>query len=489
MNDNPFSEPEDNEKTVVRLPTGGRASTPGPGTSATGETGATGTGGPTVGGAGRPLAGSASGVSSGASSGLAPGSTPMAPPAPRLAGEAEALPKVGRSPMVAAAAPLLDLLARIGAAPSAVAKGEELRDRATRALQTFEAECRAAQVTDEQLRAGHYALCAALDDTALATPWGQASGWAARSLSSTFHQDVRSGDRFFDLLAGLQKEPGRYLPALEICYLCLALGLRGRYRLDPRGSVELDRIREGLYQLLQRVNGGFERELSPHWRGVDAPHVGPGRRIPAWVALAVAVSVLALGWVWTSAVVNSRGDDLAQRLAQLPPAQPPALERSAPVVAPAAVALPAGDVVARFREFLAPEISEGLVVVQGDAQRLLIRVLARGMFDSGSAELQPRFVQLLQRVGEGLRTEPGPVAVIGHSDNIPIRTVRFPSNFQLSAERAESARVVLAQGAGQPERFKSVGRADTEPLAPNSTPAGREANRRIEIVLTRGQGR
>jgi type VI secretion system protein ImpK len=79
--------------------------------------------------------------------------------------------------------------------------------------------------------------------------------------------------------------------------------------------------------------------------------------------------------------------------------------------------------------------------------------------------------------------------VIGHSDNIPIRTVRFPSNFQLSAERAESARVVLAQGAGQPERFKSVGRAATEPLAPNSTPAGREANRRIEIVLTRGQGR
>jgi type VI secretion system protein ImpK len=475
MNDNPFSEPEDNEKTVVRLPTGGRAPTQGP-------TGA-GAGGGMPSGAGGPGGGAASLPPSAAA-----GAT-LAPPAPRLAGEAEALPKVGRSPMVAAAAPLLDLLARIGAAPSAVAKGEELRDRAMRALQVFEADCRAAQITDEQLRAGHYALCAALDDTAMATPWGQASGWAARSLSSTFHQDVRSGDRFFDLLAGLQKDPGRYLPALEICYLCLALGLRGRYRLDPRGSAELDRIREGLYQLLQRVNGGFERELSPNWRGVDAPHTGPGRRIPAWVAPAVAVSLLALGWVWASTVINSRGDDQAQRLAQLPPGQPPVLERSGPVVAPAAVAPVAGDVVARFREFLAPEMAEGLVVVEGDAQRLLIRVLSRGMFDSGSADLEPRFVALLQRIGEGLRTERGRVAVVGHSDNIPIRTVRFPSNFQLSAARAESARVVLARSAGDDERFKSVGRADTEPLAPNTTAAGREANRRIEIVLTRGEGR
>ncbi len=475
MNDNPFSEPEDNEKTVVRVPTGGRGQTQSPASVA-----------PLQPPAASPFAAGSAAVSGGAS-GSAP--APLAPPAPRLAGEAEALPKVGRSPMVAAAAPLLDLLARIGAAPSAVAKGEELRDRAMRALQVFEADCRAAKVTDEQLRAGHYALCAALDDTALATPWGQASGWAGRSLSSTFHQDVRSGDRFFDLLAGLQKDPGRYLPALEICYLCLALGLRGRYRLDARGTAELDRIREGLYQLLQKVNGGFERELSPRWRGVDAPHTGPGRRIPAWVAPAVALSLLALGWVWASSSINSRGDDLAQRLAQLPPAQPPALERSAAVVAPAALAPAAGDVVNRFREFLAPEIKEGLVVVEGDAQRLLIRVLSKGMFDSGSADVQPRFVTLLQRVGEGLRTENGRVAVVGHSDNIPIRTVRFPSNFQLSAARAEAARVILANSAGQGERFSSVGRADTEPLAPNTTPAGREANRRIDIVLTRGEGR
>lgn len=456
MNDNPFSEPDDNERTILRGPGGAVPPVPPP-----------------------------------AAAPRAPAAPAMAG-APRLASEAEALPKVGKSPMAAAAGPLLDLLARIGAGAQAthVNNADELRDRAVRALQTFEADCRAASVPDDQLRAAHYALCAALDDTALATPWGQSGSWAARSLSSTFHQDVRSGERFFDLLAGMQKEPGRYLPALEICYLCLSLGLRGRYRLDPRGSAELERIRESLYQLLAQLNGAWERELSPHWRGVDAPHKGPARNVPPWVYAVVAVSLLAIGYVVASNVVNSRGDDLQHRMSLLPPSKLPAITREAPPVPPAAVPpSEATDGVSKLRKFLAPEIAEGLVVVEGDAQRLMIRIMARGMFESGSADLQPRFVLLLNRIGDALMAEPGKVVVLGHSDNQPIRTVRFPSNFQLSAARAESAKAILAAATGQADRFTSAGRADTEPLAPNDSPEGREKNRRIEIVLTRGEGR
>jgi type VI secretion system protein ImpK len=407
-----------------------------------------------------------------------------------MAGEAEALPKVGKSPMAAAAAPLLDLLGRIGSggATAQVANAEELRDRAMRALQTFEAECRAAKVPDDQLRAGHYALCAALDDTALATPWGQASNWSSRSLSSTFHQDVRSGDRFFDLLAGMQKEPGRYLPALEVCYLCLALGLRGRYRLDARGSAELDRIRESLYQLLSQLNGAWERELSPRWRGVDAPHRGPARAVPAWVAAAVAVFVLAVGYVAASSHVNAAGDDLQARLTQLPPLAPPTILREAAPVPPAAAVPATPDLVTTVSKFLAPEIAEGLVSVLGDAQRLVVRINGRGMFAPGSPELEPRMVVVLNRIGQALANETGRVTVLGHSDNQPIRTVRFPSNFQLSAARADAARAVLATAATQPDRFTSAGRADTEPLASNATPEGRDQNRRIEVMLARSEG-
>lgn len=456
MNDNPFSEPDDNERTVLRLP-GGAAAGPAPAAAAPAAAGA------------RAATASA--------------------PAPRLAGEADTLPKVGRSPMAGAAAPLLDLLSRIGARNGAVGNAEELRERAMQALDAFEAECNAAGVPPDQLRAAHYALCAALDDTALATPWGQASSWSQRSLSSTYHQDLRSGERFFDMLAGLQKDPGRYLAALEVCYLCLSLGLRGRYRLDPRGTAEIERIREGLYQLLSRANGAWERELSPQWRGVDAPHLGPGRRAPAWALAAVAVSLLAMGYVALLSVVGARGDSLQARLGELPPTKVPVIERSVAPVPPAAVPLPADDVVERFRKFLAAEIAAGQVVVQGDSQRLMVRVMSRGMFESGSANVQRPFVDLLTRIGEGLRAEPGQVQVLGHSDNQPIRTVQFPSNFELSSARADAARSILAGAAGQAERFSAVGRADTEALAPNTTVEGREANRRIEIVLSRRDGR
>jgi type VI secretion system protein ImpK len=139
-----------------------------------------------------------------------------------------------------------------------------------------------------------------------------------------------------------------------------------------------------------------------------------------------------------------------------------------------------------LRRFLAPEIQQGLVTVEGDAQRILVRIRNRGMFPSGSATLDPRFGDLLSRVGQGLREEPGQVQVQGHSDNQPIRTVRFPSNFALSLARAQAAMAGIVAANGSPARFTAEGRADAEPLATNATPEGREENRRIEVVLLRG---
>jgi type VI secretion system protein ImpK len=216
---------------------------------------------------------------------------------------------------------------------------------------------------------------------------------------------------------------------------------------------------------------------------------GPGRRVPAIAIVSLVVALLAIGYIGLLSLAGTRGDSLQVRLMELPPARMPVIERSVAATPPAAVPVPADDVVERFRKFLAPEIAAGQVVVQGDAQRLMIRLLSRGMFESGSATVQGHFVDLLTRIGDGLRSEAGQVQVLGHSDNQPIRTVQFPSNFELSAARAEAARRILARSAGQAERFTAVGRADTEALAGNNTPEGREANRRIEIVLSRGTGR
>jgi type VI secretion system protein ImpK len=475
MSDNPFAEPNDSDRTVVRGP-GGATPPPRPPQSQPGF------GGP----------GGAGGGFGGLPTGAAP--TGRAESAPRLAGEAEALPKTGIGPLAAAAQPLLDLLGRLAnAGMTAPPQGEELRERALRAFRQFETDAAAAGVSAEQVRAAHYILCASLDDVVLSYNWGQGSVWSVQSLVATFHQEVKSGDRFFDVLAGMQKDPGRWKDALEVTYLCLSMGFQGRYRLSPRGASELDHIRTGLYQLLTQVRPPWERELSPHWKGVDAPHRGPRRGIPAWVAACVAVFALGMGYAWLANAMNEGSDGLYERMAALPPGALPEIERSAPPVPPAPppppprhVPPPPPDFLATLREFLKPEIDQGLLTVFGDGRSVTVRIKGRGMFGSGSATVEPRFIPMLERIGQGLRTEPGRVLVIGHSDNQPIRTVRFPSNFHLSQSRAEAASSIIATANGDAGRFTVEGRADAEPIADNRTAEGREENRRIEVVLIRG---
>ena len=75
--------------------------------------------------------------------------------------------------------------------------------------------------------------------------------------------------------------------------------------------------------------------------------------------------------------------------------------------------------------------------------------------------------------------------VIGYTDDQPIRTIAFPSNFQLSTARAKEASAIIGASVGDASRLSAEGRADADPIATNSTPEGRERNRRIEVVLNR----
>ena len=236
MSDNPFSEHEDSDRTVIRPVPGGRRT---PATPAAPQ----------------------------------PSADPPSPAraAAPLSGEGTETISFGLSPLIEAAAPLLQLLGRLRNTYSPPDPGD-LRERAIQQIRTFEQASRDAGVPLDQLRPAHYALCASLDDVVLNTPWGSSGPWAARSLVSTFHQEVRSGERFFDLLTQLRQNPGTFLPVLELMYLCLSLGFQGRYRLSPRGPGELDRLREDLYTIIMRQRQAADPALSPHWQGVLAPY-------------------------------------------------------------------------------------------------------------------------------------------------------------------------------------------------------------------------
>ena len=450
MSDDPFAEPTDSDRTIVRP---------------------------------RP---------SGVASGFA--GVPQGPASPMPSGDVRPLPKTGSNPLVAAASPVLAAAVRMSADASSAPDIDRLRRAMIEAVRRFQTEALATGLDPQTtLYNARYALCATVDDLVLNTPWGRNSNWARQSITSTFHTDVTGGERFFDILENAQKDLGNQLPLVELMYLCLSLGFMGQYRVLPRGATQLSELREGVYRTIRQRRGDFERELSPRWRGIAAGSRSLAQRVPLWAIGLGALGTAALMFVVFTFLLAGISDVAFAELFGLPPhgqitvprAPLPAGTRPFAASAEPVPAAPPSSLTARLRQFLAPEIQAGLVTVLQDAQTVTVRVANRNMFSSGTAVLASSYLPLMERIGDALNVEPGEVSVFGYTDDQKIRTVRFPSNFELSQARADAAAALLRIRMKEPGRMHAKGKGDNDPIASNATPDGRQQNRRTEIVLVR----
>jgi type VI secretion system protein ImpK len=137
---------------------------------------------------------------------------------------------------------------------------------------------------------------------------------------------------------------------------------------------------------------------------------------------------------------------------------------------------------ARSRD-LAAAIGRDEVEVSDAGSSLVIVLKADELFASGSARLRADLDPVVLKVADALAGIPGAITVTGHTDDRPIRTARFPSNWELSAERARSVLDLLAARIHDAARLHAEGVADSQPVAPNDSPANRARNRRVTIVL------
>lgn len=396
---------------------------------------------------------------------------PVVTPPPARPLEPTQLHGMGLNPLVAAANPLLDLvppLRRMATHPDV----EGLRIGLVQAIRAFELAARAAHVDPELIAAARYALCTLLDETIASTPWG-GGAWSSRSLLVTFHNEAFGGEKFFLILQKLSQDPQASLPALELMYVCLALGFEGRYRVLENGRSQLDALRERLLQMIERQRGTAGPELSLHWQGQGGAGEPLWRAVPVWIVAACAAALLLLMQLVLSYRLGQASDPVFANLLALKTAAPPA-------VVPVRVQAQS----AHLATFLAPEIAQGLVSVADRDGRATVTLRGDGVFASGSGEVAPAYLALLGRIGDALATVPGKVAVVGHTDNVrPGLSARFPSNYELSRTRAETVRTLLAQRAGPATRYEVEGHGEAEPLVPNDSAANRARNRRVEIVV------
>ena len=148
--------------------------------------------------------------------------------------------------------------------------------------------------------------------------------WGKQSLLVMFHNETWGGEKVFQLMAKLAENPGANRDLLELLYVVLALGFEGRYRVLDNGRSQLELLRERLLVMLRNQRGEYERELSPHWRGVEA-RKNVMSLLPMWVVIAVVGLLAVVTYLGLSMNLNAKSDPVfaeIQALRAKAPAQP-----------------------------------------------------------------------------------------------------------------------------------------------------------------------
>jgi chemotaxis protein MotB len=136
-----------------------------------------------------------------------------------------------------------------------------------------------------------------------------------------------------------------------------------------------------------------------------------------------------------------------------------------------------------LNQALAPLAAQGKVRISEGALGIVVDISASALFAPGEARLDLGAIRALGAVGRMLAEADFPIVVEGHTDNIPISTPQYPSNWELSAARAASVVRLFIDTGMDPRRLSAVGHADQRPVADNATPDGRQRNRRVAITI------
>ena len=417
----------------------------------------------------------------------APSARPVATAARGPAARAEIAPPAaisdflggGLNALVQAASPLLLLAVQLRNSVSQP-DAAHLRDQVIAQVRQFESHAQAAGIAAQTITAARYVLCSTLDESVMNTPWGQQSGWAAKTLLVIFHGESYGGEKFFVILDRLCADFSRHVDLIELMYICLALGFGGRYQIEADGRAKLADIQEDLYRRLKGQRAPAAEELAPHWKGIEDRRNPLVRYVPLWVIVAAGACLLLGAFLYFYTRLNELSSPVSAQVAQigLKSAVPPdeaRIRQAQPRVARKSL-----------KQLLAPEEQAGALTVDEKPDgSALVRLNAAAMFASGGTEVAAKQIPMLHAITAALNQVPGRVIVVGHTDDQPVHSLKFKDNYALSAERARSVLQILSDGIDNAGRLESSGAGSSQPIAtPANLPENRARNRRVEILYS-----
>jgi type VI secretion system protein ImpK len=375
---------------------------------------------------------------------------------------------VGLNPLVRAASPLLLLAGQVRGSTSPMDVAG-LRRYSVDEIRAFEETARASGLKNEIVLAARYALCASLDEAVLSTPWGAQSEWAQHPLLVAFHREAWGGEKFFEMLDRISGDPGTYIDLMELQYFNLAFGFAGKYQMVDRGHERLAEVRQDLCRKIRSYRGAGGEELSLRWHGLEDRRNRLIRYVPWWVVGVAALVVLGLTFTVYYTMLGNRASPIQAELATI------GLEEFALPPPPVPVAGPT------LRQLLASDEAAGSLDIKENGSQTVVTLVGADLFRSGSADVNPTYDAILQRIAQALNKVPGRVAVVGHTDDQRIRSLQYANNDVLSKARADRVVAVLQRSIDSPARLMATGMGSSEPLFPEPTPENRARNRRVEI--------
>ncbi|HVW54563.1 MAG TPA: type IVB secretion system protein IcmH/DotU [Rhizobiaceae bacterium] len=384
--------------------------------------------------------------------------------------------------LVGAAAPLLWLAGRLNES-SPPEDVERFRQRVLAEIKQFETAAMARDIPSRLVRMTRYAIAATLDDIILNTAWGGQAAWAGRSLVSVLYNETWGGERFYEILSQMRRQPDENIDGLEFMAICLAVGFAGKYRVMEGGQGRLSRLRHELYRIIRRVRGPYDRELSPPWEPIAGPHAVPKSARSAWIIAALALLAVAALWVFSSFDLRTRVAAATKQIDALTSAIPATVSKPSIPNIPEPEKPKVLTRMERLQGFLADDIKAGRVELAGEGSKIAIRML-NASFPSGGVDLADASKPLVARIAAALNPEKGPIEVVGNTDNVLVPAgSKLGDNMAISKARADSAANVLRQHLDDPSRVTSIGRGSTDPIASNATAEGRMKNRRVEFLI------
>ncbi|WP_147197202.1 type IVB secretion system protein IcmH/DotU [Pantoea sp. CCBC3-3-1] len=375
------------------------------------------------------------------------------------------------NPLLAAAAPLLNAIVQIRLAATHDDPAG-LRQQLVDEIRQFEARSKNIGLPFDMIIGARYCLCSVLDEAAAQTPWGTRGVWSGNGLLVTFHNESWGGEKVFQLLSRISQTPAQHLWLLEVIHYCLLLGYEGRYRAVEQGRLQRDAVRNRLAQLINDTRG----ELPPQPEPQPLEPVGRDSRwrppVPLWACIALTAFIASMIYSGLNWRLGNAAEPLLRAIWETPLPQNEIARNSS------------SQALLDLRQRLDDLITARQLDVADGTNGSKVIIAADKLFSPSGSDLTPEGRAIITRVSAAMDNIKGTILISVYTDNRPVHSTHFASNYEYSLAQARSISAQMRQQMLEPEHLlRSEGRGDSSPLLPNDSDENRAQNRRVEIVL------